>query len=251
MDEPRVSIVIPCYNGEPVIGRSLDTLLRYCESARDCLGPAEIVVVDDGSTDASPTVVERGFPGVTLLRNERNRGKGAAVRRGMLHARGRFRFFIDADLPFALDALPDMLRYLDHKEFDIVIGRRDPAAIAPYVKRSRTRRVASAVFTELVGRLVVTGVRDTQCGLKGFRAAAAEYLFNQCRVDGFAFDVECLYLAFKNDMDVKRLPVRLVCEDVSSVSVLRHGPRMLFDVCMLPLRYHLGRYALNGPPGRT
>jgi dolichyl-phosphate beta-glucosyltransferase len=179
-----------------------------------------------------------------VIRLDRNRGKGAAVRRGMLDAKGAYRFFMDADLPFDLSALPEMLRYLDAKEFDVVIGKRNPRQLAPFEKRSRLRRLASAVFTEITSRVVVTGIRDTQCGFKGFRAEVAEYLFSQSRVDRFAFDVEILYLAYKNDLDIKRVPVRLVSEDHSTVSVLRDGARMVFDIGLLPWRYYTGGYAM-------
>ena len=110
-------------------------------------------------------------------------------------------------------------------------------------KRSFARRVASVVFTAVVSRIVVTGIRDTQCGFKGFRADVARYLFSQSRIDNFAFDVEVLYLAFKNDLDVKRLPVKLEHDDDSSVSLLSHALPMLVSILQLPFRYHGGAYA--------
>jgi dolichyl-phosphate beta-glucosyltransferase len=99
------------------------------------------------------------------------------------------------------------------------------------------------VFTAFVSRIVVTGVRDTQCGFKGFRTDIAKHLFGQSRIDNFAFDVEVLYLAFKNDLDIKRLPVRLESDDDSSVSLLRHALPMLVSILRLPFRYYRGGYA--------
>lgn len=242
---PFLSFVIPCYNGSNVIVRSLNELLRYLEQTPEVPGPHEVIVVDDGSSDGSADRVEKEFPTVRVIRHDANRGKGAAVRTGMLAARGRFRFFIDADLPYDLDALRTMLRYLDFKEYDVCVGSRVGTQTLDQVKRTTLRRIASGLYTSFVGRIVVTGVKDTQCGFKGFRADAADYLFRESKVDNFAFDVEILYLAFKNDMDIKKVPVHLIHDDYSTVSVWRHGPAMLVETFKLPWRYYTGRYRMR------
>lgn len=247
---PRVSFIIPCFNAEKTIDLALDKLQAYLGENSGWIGSAEVIAVDDGSTDGTAALIVQRFPDVRLLSHPHNLGKGAAVRTGMLAARGAYRFFMDADLPYDLGALRTMLRYLDFKEFDLCIGSRDHSASMFKVKRSRLRRFASFMFTELVSRVVTTGIRDTQCGFKGFRGAAADYLFGQSRVDNFAFDVEVLYLAFKNDLDIKRVPVELVEDDFSTVSVFRHGLGMLFETLKLPLRYHTGQYQLMEKAGQ-
>ena len=113
------------------------------------------------------------------------------------------------------------------------------------------RSLASWVFTALVSRIIVTGVRDTQCGIKGFEAGAADALFGALQTNGFAFDVEILYRAFKLDMDIKRLPVTLLTSGPSTVSTFRHGPIMLWNVLLLPFRYHLSRLLASDRPKRT
>lgn len=240
----KTSIVVPCYNGGDMIRDSLQRLLAYLERWAALFEPYEVIVVDDGSTDDTARQVREAFPGVVLVQHPQNRGKGAAVRTGILAAQGHCRFFTDVDLPFDLSALKAMVRYLYDKELDICIGTRNRERLKPLTKRTRMRRLASFVFTAFVSRAVVTGVSDTQCGLKGFRADAAEYLFRAGRVDNFAFDVEILYLAYKNELDVKRVPVQLVSEDRSSVSVFRHGLPMVCSTLMVLFRYNRGGYPM-------
>jgi dolichyl-phosphate beta-glucosyltransferase len=217
-------------------------LLGHLQQERETLRSWEVIVVDDGSADATHDIVTKRFPDVRVLRHEVNRGKGAAVKTGMLSASGSYRFFIDADMPYDLRALSEMLRYLEVKEFHVCIGSRPRGAHR--IGRSFLRRLTSFLATAFVSRIVVTGVRDTQCGFKGFQAETADYLFGQSRVDNFAFDVEILYLAFKNDLDVKKIPVALVTDHVSTVSVIRHGFGMLLEIFTLPFAYHLSRYQM-------
>lgn len=244
MDPPRISIVVPCFNVREYIEAALGRLLKDLRNRAEVLGSVEVILVDDGSRDGSADFIADTFPDVRLLRHPVNRGKGAAVRTGMLAASGRYRFFIDADIPFDLDALEVMLRHLDVREFHLCIGSRSASPPAGAVRQSLFRRVSSFIFTQFVSRIVVTGVRDTQCGFKGFRGDVADYLFRVGRVDNFAFDVELLYLAFKNDFDIKRVPVTLISNDFSSVSVFRHGVGMLRETLLLPIRYYSGRYPL-------
>jgi len=245
----RLSLVLPCFNGGSYIHRSLIALATWLDIHRGAVGPFELILVDDGSTDDTVSAATAtGLP-FRLIRHDRNRGKGAAVRSGMLAASGEYRLFVDADLPFDLAAIERVVHYLDVKEFDVCIGRRAERGALYAVDRPASRRLASRVFSAIIGRLVVTGVNDTQCGLKGFRAAAAEYLFRESRVDRFAFDVEILYLAFKNGFDVKAIPVKVVAEERSTLRIARDGIPMLLDVIRLPLRYHRGRY--RPCPGRA
>jgi dolichyl-phosphate beta-glucosyltransferase len=244
MNEPVLSVVLPCFNGAGYVADSLRRLDEFLGANQEEIGSYEIILVDDGSADGTADIVSRDFPGVTLLRQERNRGKGAAVRRGMLTARGRYRMFIDADLPFELEVVPKMLHYLSFKEFDICIGSRSKEAGKNALRRKPLRRFASWFFTLLISRLVVTGVRDTQCGIKAFQGKVADYLFAQSTINGFAFDVEILYLAFKNEMDIKRLPVVWTSDDHSTISVWRHSLGILRDVLMLPVKYYSHRYRM-------
>ncbi len=242
--EPYLSIVLPCLNGERYVREALGELSRFLDAHRDEIPSSELLLVDDGSSDRTAQIVEADFPRVRLVRLEANRGKGAAVRAGILAATGRFRAFVDADMPYDLGVLPVMLRYVDFKEFHLAIGSRSAAPGAGSPGRGAARRLASWLYTLFVSRLVVTGVRDTQCGFKVFQGEVAGYLFSQSRIDNFAFDVEILYLAFKNDLDVKRVPVTQVRDEASTVSLLRHSLPMLASILRVPLRWYAGRYRL-------
>jgi glycosyltransferase involved in cell wall biosynthesis len=239
---PLLSIVLPSYNAAGFLRTSLSMLCAQ----RERWPASEIVVVDDGSRDDTARVAA-GFldAGVACLRLPRNAGKGAAVRAGMLQARGAYRIFMDCDVPYDLQAVDTMLRYLDVKEFDVVIGSRDLPGSHFVVPLSGPRRIASAIFTSFVSRFAVTGISDTQCGLKGFRAAAAERLFRLSVVDGFIFDVEVLYLAYKLNLDVKRIPVRQVRNEASTISLPWHSAGMLLDLLGIPLRFYRGGYDLG------
>jgi len=240
----RLSLVLPCFRGAAYVHETLPALFAWLGAHEASTGPAEVILVDDGSPDdTSARARATGLP-VRVEQLPFNRGKGAAVRHGMKLATGAYRVFMDSDLPFDLDVLERMLHYLDHKGFDVVVGSRAPKGRSYAVARPFPRRWASVLFAEFVGRVVVTGVRDTQCGIKGFRADVAEYLFGQARVDRFAFDVELLYLAFKNNFDVKTLPVQVYEERPSTMRVGRDGLPMLIEVLQLPWRWHRGEYRL-------
>jgi len=251
MGLPLLSVVVPCYNGKGIIADSLRRLLAFLEAQGERFGPVEVIVVDDGSRDGTGDLVEELFPKILLIRHTKNQGKGAAVREGMLRARGRYRLFIDADLPFDLCGINAIVDSLRDGGADVGLGVRSESQVWPAVKRTRLRRLSSAAFSGMVSRLVLRKAMDTQCGLKGFAADAAEYLFRAARIKGFAFDVEIVYLAAKAGMEMKWTPVRLVSEEYSTVSVFRHGPRMIFDTLMVPVRYRLGGYpAVDWPkPG--
>jgi dolichyl-phosphate beta-glucosyltransferase len=237
-----LSVILPAYNAAGFIRQSLLLLREH----RKRWPVSEVIVADDGSTDQTAQIAEEfAADGVRCLRLPQNKGKGGAVRAGMLAARGQYRIFMDADIPYELDAVERILRYLDFKEFDLVIGSRHVPGAHFDVKLPWQRKIASAVFTAFVTRLMVTGVVDTQCGIKGFRAEAAERLFNLSVLNSFTFDVEILYLAFKLNLDVKRIPVRQVRDEPSTIRLSRHTAKMVTDLVSIPLRFYRGGYDLK------
>lgn len=245
-EEIALSVVLPAFRDAERLAAHVPRLQAFLAERRI---PYEIVVSDDGSSDGGLTREVAETLGCVYVASPRNRGKGAALRRGMQRARGRFRVFTDADVPYELEVLERALYYLDFKEFDMVAGDRTLDGSSYFHEVPRWRRIGSALCSFFVGRFVAGGWYDTQCGLKGFRAEAAEDLFGVSRIDRFAIDVELFYVALKRNYDIKRLPVRLRCQEGSSVRLLRDGAAMLRDVLRVCWNQWLGRYARRGGAG--
>jgi dolichyl-phosphate beta-glucosyltransferase len=240
MTPPRnvdVSVVLPCYKAAGLARQSVDQL-------RQALTPTgcewEIVVVDDGGHDFADTEW-KDLDRVRLIRFNENRGKGAAVRAGMLNARGAVRIFTDVDLPFGLNLVPVMRHYLLNG-FHMVVGDRTLPGATYRESISPPRRVASAIFTSFVGSLVTGGFFDTQCGLKGVRGDIADELFPLLTIDRFAFDVELIYVALKHRLDIKRIPVNLLNNETSSVRLLRDASRGVSDIARIKINQMARRY---------
>lgn len=243
MDNERksfhLSLVIPVYNSEAYIERSIGTVLAFFGQQEY---DAEIIVVDDASTDGTRPILQRYDDRLQILTNNRNMGKGYSVRRGVLAAAGRFVFFTDADMPFTLEPIPRFLSCLDGQGFDVVIGARDPEENMAIMNPSWLRRIGSHLFTLLVSRVIVPGVSDTQCGLKGFRRSAAQALFSRSRIDRFAFDVEIMVFARALRLPVARLPVTVVSSAPSTVRPLRDGLIAAKDLAVIVCCNWLGVY---------
>jgi dolichyl-phosphate beta-glucosyltransferase len=239
-----LSVVLPSYRNAELALASSRELAGYLD--RTALS-WEIVIVDDGGHDfqAQPELWELGRGRARLVRLPCNRGKGAAVRTGMLAATGQCRIFTDVDLPYQMSLFPLAFEYLQHRRFHVVAGDRTLTNSRYDVRVSWARRVGSVIFSRFANHLVTGGFYDTQCGFKGFRADVAQAIFSKSRIDRFAFDVEILYLALKYRLDVKRLPVTLRHNETSSVRIGRDGFRMLVDVLRLKANQLAGHYAID------
>lgn len=242
------SVIIPAYNEAERLPAYLREVVLFFEGRGE---PYEVLVVDDGSRDATGDRVrelERSFPRLRLLALPENRGKGHAVRVGMVNARGAFRLFADAD-----GATP--IRELERLEpalragADVVIGSRALRDPAVRVRAHVHRVVAGRVFNWLVARLGLAGIADSQCGFKCFRAAAAEDLFRALRTDGYGFDVELLLLAQRRGYRIAEVAVNWVDQPGSKVRVLTDGPRMLWQI--LATRAGYPRQRRGRARGRT
>jgi dolichyl-phosphate beta-glucosyltransferase len=233
---PQLSVVIPAFNEERRLPPTLLEAITYLDQRGTAY---ELIVVDDGSNDRTPQMVQalqRFKPEVRLIRVGKNRGKGAAVRSGMLSARGKLRLFADADgsTPFAeLDRLERALS----AGADIAIGSRAKRAEDTRVQTRWYRKFLGQSFNRIVNALIVPGIKDTQCGFKLFNARAADIVFAQQRSDGFSFDVEILYIAQKVGLKIAEIPINWENVPGSKVNLVVDATKMFCDIFRF-LRWH-------------
>lgn len=231
----ELSIVIPAFNEETRIGLTLIRTLDYVQAHRPT---AEIIVVDDGSRDRTANVVEdlaRRNPRIILLKLPRNMGKGAAVRKGMLAARGRLVLFMDADLSTPIEEVEKLSLHIADGA-DVVIGSRGLADSDIRMRQPLPRELMGRGFNVIVRSLLMGGFRDTQCGFKLWTAAAARAVFSRQTLDGFSFDVEALLIAKSLGLRVIEVPVVWYHAPNSKVSPVTDASRMFVDLIKLKLR---------------
>lgn len=236
---PTLSVILPCYRAASTARSSVD---RLVDSLRESSESWEIIVVDDGGGDF-PDDPWHPDARVRLLRFPENRGKGAAVREGMLAARGAYRLYTDVDLPYGIPIMLVMARHLEEDRCHVTLGDRALPGSAYHQDIGVVRRTLSSFCSAFVGTLVTGGFFDTQCGLKGFRGDIAEEIFSMTRIDRFSFDVEVIYLSLRFNCNVRRYPVRLQIQDShSSVRVLRDSVRAVIDILGIKERAIRGAY---------
>ncbi|NQU42097.1 glycosyltransferase family 2 protein [bacterium] len=233
---PVWSVIIPMYNEENRIGPSLQAVVDFMDQRSPSY---EILVVDDGSTDASVAFVRQRFPHVRLLLNPGNRGKGYSVRAGLLASKGRWRLFSDADLSTPIEEIARFEKELTNGA-DVVIGSRALPESILEVRQAWWREISGRLFNKLVRLVSGLPFHDTQCGFKAYTAEAAKHIASLQRLEGWAFDVEHLHLARKMGLDVREIPVRWLNSADSRIHFLRDASRMLIDV----IRIRLSRYSV-------
>ncbi len=233
-ERPRLSVVIPAYNEEARIENTLQRVVAYFDARGE---PYEVLVVSDGSTDRTESLVQAfaaQHPQVKLLAYQPNRGKGHAVRYGILRAQGERVLFSDADLATPIEEYEKLLPYLE-QGYEVAIGSRPLRESHLIVRQPFYREWAGRAFNKLVQLLAVPGIHDTQCGFKLFTGEAAQAIFSLCRLDGFSFDFEALYWARRLGYRIAEVPIRWMHQEGSKVKLLRDGLRMVRDLLWLRL----------------
>ena len=229
-----ISVVIPCFNEAARIGDTIRATLDYLVSVTP---ESELIVVNDGSTDATSTIARESLAGAKiearLLENFPNRGKGAAVRKGLLAAQRPIALFFDADLSTPLDETPKVIGPIANEDVDLAFGSRalDRDLIGEH--QPWRRETAGRIFN-LLAR-VATGLPfwDTQCGFKAFRLDVCRPILEVARIEGFAFDVELLYLAQRAGLHLREIPVRWNHREGSKVRFIHDSLGMLREVIAL------------------
>lgn len=237
----EISIIIPAYNEEKRIGKTLKKIASYMKKKKH---DYEVIVVDDCSKDKTTEVVEkfnkRRKNKIKILKNKRNRGKGYSVRRGMLAGKKKWLLFSDADLSTPIEELEKFEKYT--KGYHIIIASRNLKESEIKIKQPRLRSTLGKIFPFIVNTIAVKGIKDTQCGFKMFNKEVADAIFPLQRSERFAFDVEILYIAKKFHFRIKEVPVVWVNALGSKVNPVTDSINMFFDVLRFRWNDLLGKY---------
>ncbi|MDP8979428.1 MAG: glycosyltransferase family 2 protein [Acidobacteriota bacterium] len=227
-----LSIVIPAYNEESRLPATLDRILAWVESGAMNVG--EIIVVDDGSSDRTAAVAEE-YTAIRVIRNPGNRGKGYAVRNGMLKAQGAWILYTDADLSAPIEEAAKLYSAAIAQDAAVAIGSRALDRSLVDVHQSAFREYSGRFFNVMMRLLTGLPFHDTQCGFKLYRADAAQAIFSRQQLDGFSFDVEDLYLASRLGLKTIEVPVHWSNVEGTKVS-LRQGLKSFTDLARIRLR---------------
>lgn len=224
-----LSLIIPMYNEESILPSTIETLHAYMESAFD---DYEVIFADDGSTDRSREIVENcGHARMRAVGYEKNRGKGCAVRTGMLAAKGDVRLFTDCDLAYGTEIIRTLYDQFTATGCDVMIGSRNLSGDG-YEGYTPLRRLVSKTYIRVLCLVGGFKLSDSQCGFKAFSAKAAEDVFSRAATDGFAFDFEAILFATRLGYTIAELPVKIINhrESASKVNLLADSLHMLRDL---------------------
>jgi glycosyltransferase involved in cell wall biosynthesis len=246
---PELSIIVPAYNEEARLGRTLSRIREYFRRDLHAANALEIIVIDDGSTDGTVHIAQEWARTVAqsefrLFSNARNRGKGFSVRRGMLEARGHIALFTDADLSAPVEESEKLFAAIAAGQ-DIAIGSRaiDRSLISAH--QSLFREAAGIIFNSLVRLFIGLPLHDTQCGFKAFVREPCRIIFEQQRIEGFGFDPEVLFLARRHGLRTAEVPVRWAHDPATKVHVIRDSVLMFGDLMYISWNRLLGRYPVK------
>lgn len=247
----NLSVIVPAYNEEQRLPRMLDEALSFLEQRRRTNNfNYEVIIVDDGSQDQTTQCALKyadkfGRDRIQVITLEQNRGKGGAVREGVLASKGNYVMFADADgaSKFSdLESLEKFMHQNEQSEFVVAVGSRAHMEKDAIAQRSMFRTILMKGFHLLVWTCCVRTVRDTQCGFKMFTRAAAHLLFNSYQNESWAFDVELLYLAEQTDCIIGEIPINWKEVDGSKIVPVLSWIRMGWDVICISILYRTGIY---------
>lgn len=230
--KPDLSIIIPAFNEEARLGDSVETIFAYLQKDNP---NAELIIVDDGSSDKTAAIAETSctkFPDIKsrVIRYEKNRGKGYAVKTGLLAASADIALFSDADLSTPIEEMPKLVEPIRQNKLDVAFGSRalDRSLIGTH--QPWRREQGGKVFNFIVKTLTGLPFWDTQCGFKAFNMTKFRPLLDVMQIERFGFDVEFLYVADYHKLRLKEIPVRWNHCDGTKVSVFRDSQRMFNEV---------------------
>lgn len=235
----NLSIIIPAYNEELRVKKTLDAVYSYIKQKKGLR--AEVIFVDDGSSDKTCDIAKKyRSQGLRLLKNSHNMGKGYSVRKGILAAKFDIVLFMDADLSTPIGEIDHFLGYIN--DYDILIASRNLALSSKDIKQPWYRTLAGQTFPFFVRLLVLPGFKDTQCGFKMLHRPLAQKIVKHQQLFGWAFDVELLFVARKLRSSIKELPVRWIDMPGSKLHFFRDSFCMFRDILLIRLYNLFGKY---------
>lgn len=241
----KISLVIPAYNESNRITHTLDKITQYMNQT---FKDFEIIVADDGSEDNTVEIAKSYENlGVTVF-SFKHAGKGNTLKQAIMRATGDYIFFTDADLPYALENMSVALEQFAESKVDLVIGARDLELQKDGVPYPFYRNLMSKAFSFVVNFVLKLGIKDTQCGFKGFTKEVAHTIFPQITVLGFGFDIELLTIAKLNGYQIHRIPVNLTHSKGSKVNAIKDTYKMLKDIFTVKSNTKRGIYEINSNP---
>jgi glycosyltransferase involved in cell wall biosynthesis len=241
MATPQLSIVIPAYNESARIEQTLERVMACVDGQG---WDAEVLVVDDGSTDRTVEIVHAWMertPRLHLIQNEGNRGKGYSVRNGLLQAAGKVVMFTDADLSAPMEEAERLLAAI-REGADVAIGSRWMDRTRQTIHQPLYRRFFGRCFNGVTRTVMGLPFKDTQCGFKAFRREAAQIIFRLQRIERWGFDPEILFIARKLGYTIREVPVTWGHDERSRMSYLRDGMKMLQEMAAIRGNSIAGRY---------
>ncbi len=242
MSAPFVSVIIPAHNEETRLPHTLEQVLAFLKKqAYD----SEVLVVENGSTDRTLEIAQayaRQHLNLRILR-ETDRGKGLAVRRGMLEAKGEYRFMCDADLSMSIEQLNHFIPPAT-ANVDIAIGSREAAGAVRF-EEPLYRHLGGRFINFTIRTLILPGLQDTQCGFKCFTAAATEQIFRLQTLPGWSFDIELLYIARRRGLSIREIPIHWRFDPETKLSAVQDAFRMVRDIFLIHRNARRGVYDRN------
>lgn len=234
----QISIIIPAYNEEKRLPETIEKILFFLKKERKTIDTYEIIIVDDASTDKTREKIEKikkeneeNKRTIHTLTNKINKGKGYSVKQGLLVAKYPYSLFMDADLSTPIEELKTCLPYT--KEYDIIIGSRNLPKSKKLIKQPRLRSTLGRIFPWVVDFMLKLNIKDTQCGFKLLNKKAVRLVIPKLTINRFAFDVELLYIARKQELKIKEFPVTWINAEGSKVHPIRDGLQMFRDVMII------------------
>ncbi|MFP4403838.1 MAG: dolichyl-phosphate beta-glucosyltransferase [Candidatus Woesearchaeota archaeon] len=235
----NLSIVIPVFNEEERIKKSLFEIISYLKNSK-IIKNFEIIIVDDNSSDNTFNIVSNFDKKIIVLKNKKNYGKGYSIKKGILNAKYDYILFTDADLATPINEIEKML--IEIKHFDVVIASRNLKNSKIVVKQPFYRQILGNIFPFIVRFILISNIKDTQCGFKLFKRNVARKIFKLQTRYRFSFDVEILFIAKKKGFKIKEIPVRWIDKKGSKVNLLKDSTKMFIDLFKIKYNNYKKKY---------